>query len=145
MGREELPFRHQEDQPMKTEDITGSDTYQSWCNVCVRARGRENRHEARSQVQSSTPDIQCDDCFLKTEEDAPMITVLVAMDTVFKQMVAIPLEKKKKGQQRSIRKSQSGRIRTSQSDHPRRLRARTHGSHPRRMRTTDSRNHEPHL
>ena len=29
--------------------------YQSWCNVCVRARGRENRHESRSQVQSGTP------------------------------------------------------------------------------------------
>ena len=23
--------------------------YQPWCNVCVRARGRENRHESRSQ------------------------------------------------------------------------------------------------
>ena len=31
---------------------------------------------------------------MKTEEDAPMVTVLVAKDTVYKQMVAIPLEKK---------------------------------------------------
>ena len=68
--------------------------YQSWCNVCVRARGRENRHESRSQVQPGTPVIQCDYCFLKTEEDAPMITVLLAIDRVYKQMVAIPLEKK---------------------------------------------------
>ena len=38
--------------------------------------------------------IQCDYCFLSTEEDAPMITVLVAIDTVYKQTVAMPLEKK---------------------------------------------------
>ena len=68
--------------------------YQSWCNVCNRAREREIRHEARSQLHPGTPVIQCDYCFLKTEEDAPMITVLVAIDTVYKQMVAIPLEKK---------------------------------------------------
>ena len=37
----------------------------------------------------STPVIQFDYCFLKTEDDAPMITVLVAIDTI-----AIPLEKK---------------------------------------------------
>ena len=43
--------------------------------------------------QQGTPVIQCDYCFLKTEEDAPMVTVLVAIDTVCKQMVAIPLEK----------------------------------------------------
>ena len=71
-----------------------------------------------------------------------MVTVLVAIDTVYKQMVAIPLEKK--GKQRSVCKSQSGRTRatrrTSQCDHPRRLGARTHGSHPRRMRIADSRN-----
>ena len=63
--------------------------YQSWCYVCVRARGRENRHESRSQVQPGTPVIQCEHCFLRTEEDAPMITVLVAIDTVCKQVVAI--------------------------------------------------------
>ena len=68
--------------------------YQPWCNICVRARGRENRHVSRSQNQPGTPVIQCDYCFLKTEEDAPMVTVLVAIDTVYKQMVAIPLEKK---------------------------------------------------
>ena len=68
--------------------------YQPWCNVCLRARGRENRHESRSQNQPGRHVIQCDDCFLKTEEDAPMISVLVAIDTVYKQMVAIPLEKK---------------------------------------------------
>ena len=68
--------------------------YQPWCNVCVRARGRENRHVSRSQNQPDTPVIQCDNCFLKTHEDAPMITVLVVIDTVHKQMVAIPLEKK---------------------------------------------------
>ena len=68
---------------------------QPWCNVCVRARGRENIHESRPQNQLGTPVIKCDYCFLKTEEDAPMVTVLVAIDTVYKQMVAIPLEKKK--------------------------------------------------
>ena len=67
--------------------------YQPRRNVCVRARGRENRHEARSQNQPGTPVIRCDDCFLKTEEDAPMVTVLVAVDAVYRQMVAIPLEK----------------------------------------------------
>ena len=68
--------------------------YQPWCNVCVRARGRENRHVSRSQNQPGTPVIQCDYCFLKTEEDAPMVTVSVAIDTVHKQMVAILLETK---------------------------------------------------
>ena len=67
---------------------------QAWCNVCVRARGRENRLESRSQVQPGTPVIQCDYCFLKTDEEAPIITVLVAIDTVYKHMVAIPTEKK---------------------------------------------------
>ena len=56
--------------------------YQPWCNICVRARGRENRHVSRSQNQPGTPVIQCDYCFLKTEEDVPMVTVLVAIDTV---------------------------------------------------------------
>ena len=54
----------------------------------------ENRHVSRSQNQPGTPAIQCDYCFLKTEEDAPTVTVLVATDTAYKQMVAIPLEKK---------------------------------------------------
>ena len=49
---------------------------------------------SRSQNQPGTPVIQCDYCFLKTEQDAPMVTVLVAIDTVYKQMVAVPLEKK---------------------------------------------------
>ena len=66
-----------------------------WCNVCIRARGSENRHESRSQNQPGTPVIQCDYCSLKTEEDAPMVTVRVVTDTVYKQMVAIPLEKKR--------------------------------------------------
>ena len=47
----------------------------------------------KSQNQPGTFVISCDYCFLKTEEDAPMVTVLVAIDTVYKQMVAIPLEK----------------------------------------------------
>ena len=68
--------------------------YQPWCKICVRARGRENRHVSLSQNQPGTPVIQYDYCFLKTEEDDPMVTVLVATDTVYKQMVAIPLEKK---------------------------------------------------
>ena len=67
---------------------------QPWCSICVRARGRKNRDVSRSQNQPGTPVIQCDHCFLKTVEDAPMVTVLVAIDTVYKQMVAIPLEKK---------------------------------------------------
>ena len=49
--------------------------YQPWCNVCVRARGRENRHVSRSQNQPGTRVIPCDCCFVKTEEDAPMATV----------------------------------------------------------------------
>ena len=55
--------------------------------------GRENRHESQSQVQPSTPVIRCDCCFLKTEEDAPMFSVLIGIDTVYKQMVAVPDEK----------------------------------------------------
>ena len=49
------------------------------CNVCVRARG-ENTDMSHDHKSSRTPVIQCDYCFLKTEEDAPMMTVLVAID-----------------------------------------------------------------
>ena len=38
---------------------------QPWCNVCVRARASENRHESRSQNQPGTPVIQRDCCFLR--------------------------------------------------------------------------------
>ena len=104
--------------------------HQPWCNVSVRARGKENIHQSRSQAQPGTPVIQCDYCFLKTEEDAPVITVLVAIDTVFQKVVSIPLEQE--GKQRSICKSQSGRIRT--------IRRTFQSDHPRRLGTTDSRN-----
>ena len=49
---------------------------------------------SRSENQPGTPVSRCDYYFLKTEEDAPLVTVLVAIDTVYKHMVAIPLEKK---------------------------------------------------
>ena len=32
--------------------------HQPWCNVCVRARGRENRHESRSQSQHTSHPIR---------------------------------------------------------------------------------------
>ena len=54
--------------------------YKPWCNICVRARGRGNKHVSRSQNQPGTPVIQCDFCFLKTEEDAPMVTAFVLHD-----------------------------------------------------------------
>ena len=44
--------------------------------------------------QPGTPVTQCDYCFLKTEEDAAMVTVLVAIGTVYEQMVVICLQKK---------------------------------------------------
>ena len=116
--------------------------YQPWCNICVRARGRENRHVSRSQNQPGTPVIQCDCCFLKTEEDAPMVRVLVAIDTVYKQMVAIPLEKNGNRDPFASRSlaAFARYVGHPKSGHPRRLGARTHGSHPRRMRIVDSRN-----
>ena len=46
------------------------------------------------KTKPCTPIIRCDYCSLKTEECTPMVTVLVAIDTVYKLMVAIPLEKK---------------------------------------------------
>ena len=49
---------------------------------------------SRSQNQPSTPVIHCDNSFLKTQKDVPMVTVLAAIDTVYRQMVATPLEKK---------------------------------------------------
>ena len=49
--------------------------YQAWCHVCVRARGREKRRESRSQLQPGIQVIQCDYWFLKTEEEAPVVTV----------------------------------------------------------------------
>ena len=105
--------------------------YQPWGNVCVRARGRE-KHEARSQVQPGTPVIQCDYCFLNTEEE-------VAIDTVYKQMVAITLEENGNSDPIASRS-----LAASQCDHPRSLDARTRGSHARRMRTAAIR-HTTHL
>ena len=87
-------FLHLENHSVMSGGITDT-PYQAWCNFCIRARGRENRHESRSQVQPGTPVIQFYYCLQKTEEDAPMITVLVAVDTVYKQMVAIPFFEKK--------------------------------------------------
>ena len=95
MGSDDVQMREGElVEPLRRHHGLTHLPYQPWCIFCVRARGRENRHESRSQSQPGTPVIQRDYCFLKTEEDAPMVTVLVAMDTVYKQMVAVPLEKK---------------------------------------------------
>ena len=68
------------------------------------------------KTSQAHPFIQCDYCFLKTEKNAPMVTILVATDTVYEQMVAIPLEKK--GHRDPFCKSQSGRICTNSSDIP---------------------------
>ena len=94
MGREEVEPPVAIEVPAPDEPTSGERRhhglthlpYQPWCNICVRARGRKNRHVPRSQNQPGTPVIQCDYCFLKTEEDAPMVTVLVAIDTVHKQI-----------------------------------------------------------
>ena len=71
-----------------------------------------------------------------------MVTVLVAIDTVYKQMVAILLEKKGN---RDPLASRSLAAFARYLGHPNviiqgGLGARTHGSHPRRMRIADSRN-----
>ena len=79
MGREEVPPLLAVEFPALGEPTSEEQRhheltylpYESWCNVCVRARGREYRHEARSQVQPGTPVVPCDYCFLKTEEDEP--------------------------------------------------------------------------
>ena len=87
-GREEVPtpvaieVPAPGERPVKSGNVIDTHThlqYQSWCIVCVRARGKGNRHKSRSQFWPGTPVIQCDCCFLKTQEDAPMITVLVAI------------------------------------------------------------------
>ena len=72
MGREEPPVAREVPAPGEpTSDERRHHglthlPYQPWCNVCVGAHGRENRHESRSQNQPGTPVIQCDCCFLKT-------------------------------------------------------------------------------
>ena len=68
--------------------------YQPWLQCLCPSSGKENPHESRPQNQPGTPVIECDYCFLKTEDDTPMITVLLAIDTVYKQPIAIPLDKK---------------------------------------------------
>ena len=63
MGREEVPPPVAIEVPAPGEPTSEERKryglthlpYQSWCNVCVRARGRENRHESRSQAQPGTP------------------------------------------------------------------------------------------
>ena len=67
-----------------------------------------------------------------------MVTVLVAIDTVYKQMVATPLEKKGN---RDPFASRSLAAFARYVGHPKVIiQARTHGSHPRRVRIADSRN-----
>ena len=53
----------------------------------------DKKTEMNHDHKSNQARIQCDCCFLKTEEGLPMITVL-AIDTVHKQMVANFCEKK---------------------------------------------------
>ena len=47
-----LLTRRWEIQQMGREEVPLYLANQSWCNVCVRACGRKNRYESRSQVQS---------------------------------------------------------------------------------------------
>ena len=90
----------------------------------VRRLGAQQNNNLQEIHRLGTPVIQCDYCFLKSEEDAPMIRVLIAADAVCTQMVAIPLEKK------GNHKSQSGSSRTirrtSRGGHSKRLGARTY-------------------
>lgn len=66
--------------------------YQAWCGHCARGRARDNRHI--TIAHEGLPVIECDYGFLKSAEGAPLITVLVASDTVYMHVVAIPLEYK---------------------------------------------------
>ena len=86
---------------MVNQQVTSADIMHSFtCRINLGATSVSDLMGERTDMshdhknQPGTPVIQCDCCFLKTEEDAPMVTVLVAVDTVYKQMVAIPLEKK---------------------------------------------------
>ena len=101
--------------------------YQPWCNICVRARGSGNRHVSRSQNQPGTPIIQCDYCFLKTEEDAPMVRVLVAT----KKGNRDPFASRSLAATRYV-----GHPKVTQGDSEHALMA-----HPRRMRVADIRDH----
>ena len=89
LGREEVEppvgskFQHPMSQPVTSGDIMDSHI----CRINLGATSvselaGEKTDVSRSQNQPGTPVIQCDYCFLKTEEDAPMVTVLVAIDTV---------------------------------------------------------------
>ena len=88
MGREEVPLPVAIEIPAPDEPTSEVRRhrglthlpYQPWCNVC----GREKQ----------TWGTITDHCILKTDEDEPMITVLVATDTVCTQMIANPLEKR---------------------------------------------------
>ena len=75
-------FRRLENHPVMSRGIMDSHTYRIMHGAKSASQlAREKRdmnHDHKSQP--GTPVIQCDCCFLKTEEDAPMIAVLVAID-----------------------------------------------------------------
>ena len=81
---------------MKSADITASVTcyISNGAMYVSELEGEKTDMSHDHRISQAHQSSNGDYCFLKTEDDAPMITVLVAIDTVYKQTFAIPLEKK---------------------------------------------------
>ena len=64
------------DQQRATHNLTHL-PYRSWCEYCVKSKGRENHSKRQTDRQ---PVIQVDDCFVNTGPDVGQRTVLTAVD-----------------------------------------------------------------
>ena len=123
--------------PATSRGVTDSHTYRinRGATSVSGLAGEKTDMESRSHVQPGTPVIQCDCCFLKTEEYRHSVQT--------KQMVAIPLEKKSDRDPLASRSLAAFARHVGHPiviNHPRRLGARTHGSRSRCTRTVDIRN-----
>ena len=69
--------------------------YQPWCRHCIAGRGREDAHRRRSPDDPApVPVVQCEYSSLRSDEDSPLLPVLVATDSVHRYIVATPLHQK---------------------------------------------------
>ena len=70
--------------------------YRSWCEYCVRGRGKESPHLSRyEQADDGIPVVQMDHAFLQdTSDKEAKVTFLTMVDCSSGQMVATAVQKK---------------------------------------------------
>ena len=69
--------------------------YRSWCEYCVRGRGKESPHLSRYEQGNDIPVVQMDYAFLhETSDKEAKVTFLTMVDNSSGQMVAMAVQKK---------------------------------------------------